>query len=67
MHDLKDLRAEADRCKRAMGETGDNSLRRRFAARVREFASLADALVRRRKNAKRKTRSKRRAVRVEPE
>ena len=40
MHDLKELRAEVDRCERAMGKTNDNSLRKRFAARVREFASL---------------------------
>jgi hypothetical protein len=62
MHDIKELRAEADRCERAIGMTKANSLRRRFAARVREFASLADVLERGREKAKqRKARSKQRS------
>ena len=44
MHDLEDLRAEAERCKRAIGETSDQSLKERFAAREFEFAQLAEAL-----------------------
>jgi hypothetical protein len=61
MHDLKELRAEADRCERAMDTTRDNSLRRRFAARGREFAALAAVLERGREDAKqRKARSKQR-------
>jgi hypothetical protein len=44
MHDLKELRADADRCERAMDTTRDNSLRRRFAARGREFAALVAVL-----------------------
>jgi hypothetical protein len=59
MHDTVELRAEADRCKREMGKTKDNLLRRRFAARVREFASLADVLEPGREEAKpRQTRPK---------
>jgi hypothetical protein len=61
MHDLKELRAEADRCERAMDTTRDNSLRRRFAARGREFAARAAVLEQGRENAKqRKARSKQR-------
>ena len=63
MHDIKELRAEADRCERAMGMTRDNSLRRRFAARVREFASLAAVLELGREKAKRRrAQSKQRAI-----
>jgi hypothetical protein len=52
MHDLEDLRAEAERCKRAIDETSDKSLKERFAARGLEFAQLAEALG---KKAKRKS------------
>ena len=65
MHDIKELRAEAERCEQAIGMTRDNSLRRRFAARVREFASLADVLERGREKAKqRKARSKQRSISI---
>ena len=63
MHDIKELRAEADRCERAMVTTSDNSLRRRFAARGREFAALVAVLQQGRENAKKlKARSKRRFI-----
>jgi hypothetical protein len=63
MHDLKESHAEADRCERAMVTTRDNSLRRRFAARGREFAALAAVLEQGRENAKqRKVRSKQRSI-----
>ena len=63
MHDLRELHAEADRCERAMGTTRDNSLRRRFAARVREFTALAAVLEQGREEAKqRKARSKQRSI-----
>jgi hypothetical protein len=63
MHDLRELRAEADRCEQAMGMTRDNALRRRFAARMLEFTALAAALEQRRENAnKRNARSKQRSI-----
>ena len=63
MHDIVEWRVEAERCERAKGKTRDNSLRRQFAARVREFASLADVLERGGEKAKRRRAlSKRRSI-----
>jgi hypothetical protein len=50
MNHVRELRAEAARCRRAMGTVPDETLKERLAARAREFALLADVLERGRRS-----------------